>query len=60
MGMPDFKPKESIQMEDKQVVAVEAEIAVQQEASVEDLGLEVVEDTPQIAMARPVRHIRAQ
>lgn len=47
-------------MEEKQV-AVEAEIAaVQQEASVEDLGLEVVEDTPQIAMARPVRHIRAQ
>jgi hypothetical protein len=48
-------------MEEKQVVAVEADIAASQhEASVEDLGLEVVEDTPQIAMARPVRHIRAQ
>lgn len=40
--------------------AVESEAPVQQEeASVEDLGLEVVEDTPQIAMARPIRHIRA-
>ncbi|WP_214068805.1 hypothetical protein [Photorhabdus hainanensis] len=32
--------------------------ANQVEANVEDLGLEVVEDIPQISMARPVRHIR--
>ena len=31
---------------------------VESEASLEDLGLEVVEDTPQLAMTRPVRHIR--
>lgn len=29
------------------------------EATVEDLGLEVVEDTPQLVSGRPVRHIRA-
>ena len=28
------------------------------EATVEDLGLEIIEDTPQLAMTRPVRHIR--
>ncbi|HWX01336.1 hypothetical protein [Collimonas sp.] len=39
---------------------VDSEAIVQQEASIEDLGLEVVEDTPQIALGRPVRHIRAQ
>lgn len=38
----------------------EPDVTVQQEASVEDLGLEVVEETPQIAMPRPVRHITAQ
>ncbi len=43
-----------------QSAVVEAEATVQQEASVEDLGLEIVEDTPQLALARPVRHIRAQ
>ncbi|WP_190275239.1 hypothetical protein [Collimonas fungivorans] len=39
---------------------VDSEAIVQREASIEDLGLEVVEDTPQIALGRPVRHIRAQ
>lgn len=34
--------------------------AAEVEATVEDLGLEVVEDTPQVALLRPVRHIRAQ
>jgi hypothetical protein len=46
-------------MQETQVTVVEIK-ATQQAASVEDLGLEVVQDTPQIALARPVRHIRAQ
>jgi hypothetical protein len=45
-------------MEETQAAVVDTEV-IQGEASVEDLGLEVVEDTPQIALARPKRHIRA-
>lgn len=37
---------------------VEPISTVEVDASVEELGLEVVEDTPQLAMTRPVRHIR--
>ena len=47
-------------MQENNVIVIESETIVQHEASVEDLGLEVMEDTPQIALARPVRHIRAQ
>ena len=47
-------------MQGNKAVVVELETIVQREASVEDLGLEVVEDTPQMMLARPVRHIRAQ
>jgi hypothetical protein len=46
-------------MQENQQASVEIESIAQQEASVEDLGLEVVEDTQQIALSRPVRHIRA-
>ncbi|MEB0137685.1 MULTISPECIES: hypothetical protein [unclassified Undibacterium] len=46
-------------MQENQTTMVDTEIIAQQAASVEDLGLEVVQDTPQIALARPVRHIRA-
>jgi hypothetical protein len=45
---------------DCKAAIVDSEAIVQREASIEDLGLEVVEDTPQIALGRPVRHIRAQ
>jgi hypothetical protein len=47
-------------MQEIQVAVVETRATTQKAASVEDLGLEVVQDTPQIALARPVRHIRAQ
>jgi hypothetical protein len=47
-------------MQETQVTVVETKAIVQQAASVEDLGLEVMQDTPQIMLARPVRHIRAQ
>lgn len=45
---------------DCKTAVADGETVVQREASIEDLGLEVVEDTPQIALGRPVRHIRAQ
>lgn len=44
-------------MQENQAV-VEAN-AVPVAASVDDLGLEVVENAPQIALVRPIRHIRA-
>ena len=46
-------------MQEDQIGVAETEATTTTEASVEDLGLEVVEDVPQIAMARPIRHIRA-
>jgi hypothetical protein len=45
-------------MEEVQTTAIEAEV-VQSAASVDDLGLEVVESPPQIGLIRPIRHIRA-
>lgn len=44
--------------EKKEIENVEPTGAAEAEMSVEELGLEVVEDTPQISMTRPVRHIR--
>ncbi|WP_158019992.1 MULTISPECIES: hypothetical protein [Photorhabdus] len=45
--------------EDSNVVMENNGVAADQvEANIEDLGLEVVEDIPQISLARPVRHIR--
>ena len=46
------------EIERNDIEKVEPLQAVEVEASLEDLGLEVVEDTPQFAMTRPVRHIR--
>ncbi|WP_175425538.1 hypothetical protein [Trinickia violacea] len=43
------------EFEKKEIENVEAN---QPEAGAEQFGLEVVEDTPQISLVRPVRHIR--
>ncbi|WP_214054686.1 hypothetical protein [Photorhabdus caribbeanensis] len=46
-------------LEDTNAVMEDSDVATNQmEASVDDLGLEVVEDIPQISVSRPVRHIR--
>ena len=41
-----------------EVGGTEAVETIEAGASAEELGLEIVEDTPQISLARPVRHIR--
>ncbi|WP_157975311.1 hypothetical protein [Photorhabdus sp. CRCIA-P01] len=46
-------------LENNNAVMEDSDVAANQvEVNVEDLGLEVVEDIPQISVARPVRHIR--
>ncbi|MGN6233354.1 MAG: hypothetical protein ACTHNZ_19585 [Trinickia sp.] len=47
------------QIERNDAENVEPISTVEAQASVEELGLEVIEDTPQLAMSRPVRHIRS-